>query len=121
MKTNRWLYAVAAGSGILVWVLVSMLSGRREAWDSEAYYQIGLPVLCVVSAVLGYFEPDRPWRWGAIPLAAQAVTMFAMQGLGNLWPLGLIVTGVLAVPPILTAKFGTFLRMRKNISGSPSR
>ena len=121
MKTNRWLYALAAGSGILVWVAVSMLSGRREAWDSEAYYQIGLPVLCVVSAVLGYFEPDRPWRWGAIPLAAQAVTMFAMQGLGNLWPLGLIVTGVLAVPPILTAKFGTFLRTRKNISGSPSR
>ena len=121
MKTNHWLYAVAAVSGILVWTLVSAATGRREAWDSGAYYQIGLPALCVVSAALGYLEPDRPWRWGAAPLAGQAVAMFATQGVGNLWPLGLIVTGVLAVPPILTARLGAFVRRRNSNSGTFSR
>jgi hypothetical protein len=120
MKASRWLYIVSALSGILVWTLVSDATGRREAWDSAAYYQIGLPTLCVVSAVLGYLEPDRPWRWGAVPLIAQAVVMFATQGLGNLWPLGLIVNGVLAVPPILTARLGAFVRTRNSMSGSSS-
>ena len=104
MKANRWLYVVSALSGILVWTLVSTWTGRREAWDSEAYFQFGIPALCFVSAALGYLEPDRSWRWGAIPLAAQALVMLATQGFGNLWPLGLIVNGVLAVPPILTAR-----------------
>ncbi|HSA61076.1 MAG TPA: hypothetical protein VLE03_02455 [Nitrospiraceae bacterium] len=121
MKSNRWLYAVAAVSGILVWALVSAWTGRREAWDSELYFQIGLPSLCVVSGVLGYFEPARPWRWGAVPLASQAAWMFATQGLGNLWPLGLIVSGVFAVPPILTARFGAFVRTKTTIAGSSRR
>jgi len=46
--------------------------------------------------------------------------MFATQGLGNLWPLGLIVNGVLAVPPILTARLGAFVRTRNSKSGSSS-
>jgi hypothetical protein len=120
MKANHWLYVVSALSGILVWTLVSTGTGRREAWDSGAYYQIGLPALCVVSAVLGYLEPERPWRWGAVPLVAQAVVMLATQGVGNLWPLGLIVNGVLAVPPILTARLGAFVRTRNNVSGPSS-
>jgi hypothetical protein len=120
MKANGWLYVMSAVSGVLVWTLVSAATGRREAWDSGAYYQFGLPALCLVSALLAYFEPDRSWRWGAVPLAAQAVAMFAIQGLGNLWPLGLIVTGVLAVPPILTARLGAFVRTRNNVSGSSS-
>lgn len=120
MKSDRWLYIVAAVSGILVWGLVSLGTGRREAWDSEVYFQIGLPALCIVSAVLGYLEPDRPWRWGAVPLAAQAGWMFATQGIGNLWPLGLIVSGLFAVPPMLTARLGAFVRTKIAVPGSPS-
>jgi hypothetical protein len=63
------------------------------------------------SALMSYLSLDRPWRWGAIPLGAQAVWMFATQGLGNLWPLGLIM-GILAVPPALTARLGPSLRRR---------
>jgi apolipoprotein N-acyltransferase len=113
VKKDYWLYGLAATSGILVWVIVSMMSGRREAWDSAAYFQVGIPALCLVSAVMGYISPDRTWRWGAIPLGAQIVWMSATQGLGNLFPLGLIVGGILAVPPILTARLGAFLRHRR--------
>ena len=43
---------------------------------------------------------------------AQAVWMFTTQGLGNLWPLGMVAFLVLAIPSILTAWFGAFLRKR---------
>jgi hypothetical protein len=38
--------------------------------------------------------------------------MLTTEGLGNIWPLGLIIGGILAVPTILTARLGAFLRRR---------
>ncbi|MBI3608296.1 MAG: hypothetical protein HY207_10035 [Nitrospirae bacterium] len=109
MKKEYWLYAAAIVSGIFVWILVSALSGRREAWDSQWYFLVGMPVVCVVSACLAFFEPSRPWRWGMIPLAAQAVWMIVTQGPGNLLPIGLVVFGVLAIPSMTTAQIGAWL------------
>jgi len=109
MKKDLWLYGVAVVSGILVWVVVSTVSGKREAWDSEWYFLIGIPVVCVVSAGLGFVEPSRPWRWGEAPLLAQAVWMIVTQGAGNLLPLGLVVFGVLAIPSVMTAWLGAFV------------
>ena len=42
-------------------------------------------------------------------MGAQTLWMLASQGVGNLFPLGLIMGAVLAVPPILAARFGAFL------------
>jgi len=109
MKKGLWLYGMAVVSGILVWVVVSTVSGRREAWDSEWYFLIGIPGVCVVSAGLGFVEPSRPWRWGVAPLLAQAVWMIVTQGAGNLLPLGLVVFGVLAIPSVMTAWLGALI------------
>ncbi len=109
VKRERWLYVIAAASGILAWVAVSWVSGRREAWDSSWYFEAGIPALCLVSAVLGYLAPNRSWRWGAVPVGAQTLWMYATQGIGSLWPLGLLMGAILAVPPILAARLGAFL------------
>jgi hypothetical protein len=66
MKKDFWLYVVAIVFGVLVWSFVSATSGRREAWDSGLYFSVGMPIVCVISAALGYFEPSRPWRWGVL-------------------------------------------------------
>ena len=109
MKKDYWLYGAAVVTGIVVWIVVSKVSHRREAWDSQWYFLIGTPVVCVVSAVLGYLEPNRPWRWGAAPLAGQFCWMLVTQGPGNLLPLGVIVFGILAIPSMLTARLGAFV------------
>jgi hypothetical protein len=70
MKKDYWLYGLALVTGILVWAVVSNASGRREAWDSQWYFLISIPVICVVSAALGFVEPSRPWRWGSLLLLA---------------------------------------------------
>ena len=112
MKKDPWLYGAAFVSGALVWILVSSYSGKREAWDSDLYFTFGIPALCFVAGILGYVEPHRAWRWGIVPLFGQGVWMFASQGLGNLFPLGLLVLGLFAVPPIVTAKLGAALSNR---------
>jgi small-conductance mechanosensitive channel len=106
MKKDYWLYGFAVVTGIVVWVFVSTVSGRREAWDSQWYVLIGIPVVCLVSAALGYVETSRPWRWGVAPLIGQFSWMLLTQGPGNLLPLGLVVFGVLSVPSIITAQIG---------------
>lgn len=109
MKKDYWLYAVAVVAGVLVWVAVTAVSGRREAWDAPSYFLIGIPIICAVSAALGFVEPYKPWRWGLVPLMAQAVWMIVVQGAGNLLPLGLIVFAVLAIPSMMTAWLGAFI------------
>lgn len=109
MKKEYWLYGVAVVVGIVVWVVVSKASHRREAWDSELYFLVGMPVVCAASAILGMIEPSRPWRWGAVPLAGQFVWMLLTEGPGNLLPLGVIVFGILAIPSMLTARLGALV------------
>ena len=108
MKKEYWLYVLAVVAGTVVWVVVSEASGRREAWDSQWYFLISVPVVCVVSAALGFVEPSRSWRWGVAPLVGQFSWMLLTQGPGNLLPLGVVVFGVLSVPPIMTARIGAF-------------
>ncbi|HSQ51130.1 MAG TPA: hypothetical protein VLL94_07660 [Nitrospiraceae bacterium] len=113
MKKEYWLYGLAVAPGILMWVVVSTASGRREAWDSQWYFIISVPIVCVVSALLDFIQPSRSWRWGVAPLVGQFSWMLLTQGPGNLLPLGVIVFGVLSVPSIITAQVGAFLGSKR--------
>ncbi len=112
MKKDYWLYLAALAGGIAVWAVVSDVSGKREAWDSEWYFLIGMPAVCLLSAILGFIEPKNSWRWGVVPLAGQLAWMVLTQGVGNLLPLGVIVFGILAIPSVATALLGAFIRNR---------
>jgi hypothetical protein len=113
MKKEYWLYGLALVTGILVWAAVSNATGRREAWDSQWYFLVSIPVVCIVSAVLGFVEPRRAWRWGVVPLVGQFSWMLFTQGPGNLMPLGVVMFGVLSVPSIITARIGAFLGSKR--------
>ncbi len=112
MKRDVWLFAVALAVGIGTWLAVAHASGKREAWDSAAYFSFGMPTVCVVSMLLGAAEPRRAWRWGVAPLAGQFATMLVTQGIGNLLPLGVIVFAILSIPSVFAARFGAYARRR---------
>jgi len=113
MKKDSWFYLIAVASGVLIWITVSAVSGRAEAWDSGLYFSVGMPVVCIVSMVQGFFEPRRPWRWGVVPLIGQFLWMLLTQGIGNLLPLGIVVFAVLSVPSIVAAQIGAFVAIRR--------
>ncbi|MBI3806686.1 MAG: hypothetical protein HY281_04100 [Nitrospirae bacterium] len=121
MKKEFWLYGAACVSGILAWILISSFSGQTEAWDSELYLTLGIPALCLVAGALGFIEPKRSWRWGIIQILGQAVWMFASQGFGNLWPLGMVAFGIFAIPLIMAAGLGAWIaKLNGKMSGTIS-
>ena len=106
MNRERWLIVVAIASGVLAWIVVTGVSGRREAWDSGLYWVIAVPFVCIVSAICGRLEPAHPLRWGVLPQVGQFGWLLLTQGPGNLLPLGVIAFAVMSVPSILAAKVG---------------
>ena len=112
MKRDHWLLLIAAGAGALIWALIVAITGKREAWDSSLYFSVGVPLVCVLAATLGFVEPRKTWRWGVAPIAGQLVYMLLMVGVGNLLPVGLIVFAVLSIPPVIAAWLGAVIARR---------
>src|SRR5919106_1509780 len=94
-----YVAAVVTGlmSSVGLLLFTGIMSGRvaetlrREAWDTDLYWLIGLPLCYLVAGVLGWFGPEHIWRWPLAMMATQALVMllFSESGL-SLLPLGLI-------------------------------
>lgn len=107
--------ASAIGAGMALWFAASMVAGRREAWDAGIYWVLFYPVAILGCGVLGYFFPDRPWRWALALFLAQFVAMAIRNGeIGNLSPIGFIVFAVLALPGIAAAQFASSVKRKRS-------
>jgi hypothetical protein len=97
--------SIAATIGIALWLATAALTGRREAWDASAYWTVAYPVALGACALLGYLYPSRAWLWAIVLFEAQFLAMCIRNGeIGNLWPLGLMLFAVLALPGVLVAQ-----------------
>ena len=97
--------SIAIAVGITLWLASSVGTGKREAWDSSAYWAIAYPTAMLACAFLGYFFPDRPWRWAIALFEAQFVAMCLRNGeLGGLWPLGMAMFAVISLPGVVAAR-----------------
>jgi hypothetical protein len=106
-------YSVALAGGALAWLLTMAVSDRSEAWDSPVYWSVTYPACIALAAVLAYLTPERPWRWAlAIMLVQPFMLMLTSGGSFGLLPLGLLLFGVLAVPPLLAARAAAWVRGR---------
>jgi len=124
-----YVAAVVTGlvSSVGVLLLTGIMSGRlpetlrREAWDTDLYWLIGLPLCYMVAGVLGWLGPERIWRWPLVMMATQAVVMLLFSGSGlSLLPLGVILFAILALPGILTAWIGRCMRRFKDAMAASS-
>jgi hypothetical protein len=56
---------------------------------------------------------DRPWRWAVLLMASQAiwalVSAVILDGIPNLFPLGLVMFALLTVPCVLAAYAGRWV------------
>lgn len=110
-STPAWL--AAAIGGAVLWLATSALTGRNEAWDSSWYWSITYPLAIVFAGVLGYLFPHKAWRWGLVIMLSQAVVLAFTAGGFGLLPLGLLLFGVLSVPPIIAAGVMAAIRRKR--------
>jgi hypothetical protein len=108
--------AIAVVAGVLSWDLVRLIGDRREAWDDPRYWFIGYPLMLATAFLLGLGFPERPWRWALAIVGVQAAWAIfldmAADGLPSLFPLGLVTFALLALPLLLSAYAGQWLRSR---------
>lgn len=110
---------IAAAAGMFLWLATAFLTGRREAWDAPAYWGVAYPAALLVSAWLGRAYPERPWRWVLVLFESQFVAMCLRNGeLGSLWPLGMVMFAVIALPGVLAAHIAARFRRRPDDQAS---
>lgn len=98
----------------MLWLGTAVVSGRSEAWDSPVYWLITYPLCLLLTGVLAYLEPVRPWRWALAVMLVQPIAMLLTSGSSlSLLPLGLVMFAILALPPIAVARVVAWLRLRQ--------
>ena len=104
-------YAIAIAAGAATWLAASLVTGKREAWDAGLYWALFYPLAILLCGLLGQRFPERPWRWALALFFAQCLAMALRNGeIGNLFPLGLFMFGVLSLPAVAAANFGARLK-----------
>jgi hypothetical protein len=94
-----------AATGLLVWTGLSIWGGvgspegfrLREAWDTNAYFTIGIPIMALAVAAASFVRPRRIWRWPLWLVAGHQLGVLLI-GLGMQSGLSLILlTLILAI------------------------
>ena len=109
---DRKLYVLVASAAVAAWLVPWLLLDGKEAWDHWSYFLVAIPVMTIVAAYAGYSAKTGAWRWPLVLIAGQAVTLLLLEGLGNLFPLGLVVFVIFAIPMMIAAVIGAWLSRR---------
>lgn len=112
-NNNVLPYVISFIAGLAVCLVITLMSGRKEAWDAPAYFTIGIPVMCLVIFALGYWFPQRAWRWVLCMAFGQSVAMVLGGGSASLWPLAIIAMTVVSVPQFIVAMIASGIAKKR--------
>ena len=107
MKTpaSRTALIVAMVAGFALWGIASVITTRREPWDDGRFWCVIYPLAIAASGVLAYRFPHKPVLLNMILFESQFLAMLIRSGeVGSLWPLGMLLFAILALPAMLVAK-----------------
>ena len=107
------LYVLTACVAVATWLAPWLFLGRKEAWDHWTYFLVSIPIMCAVAGYAAFRARSRSWRWPLTLVLAQFATALLLGGFGNLFPLGIIVFAILAVPMAITAAIATWIARRR--------
>ncbi len=81
-------------TGLAVWTGLSAISGFHEAWETPAYFYVGLPLMMAAVSVASFHMPRRIWRWPLWLVGGHQAGVF-LVGLGMQSGLSLLILIVL--------------------------
>lgn len=120
-NNNVLPYVISFIAGLAVCLVITLMSGRKEAWDAPAYFTIGIPVMCLVIFALGYWFPQRAWRWVLCMAFGQSVAMVMGGGSASLWPLAIIAMTVVSVPQFIVAMVASGIAKKRALPDESKR
>lgn len=97
-------------AGFALWFAVSIVSGARDAMDSDLMWWGGMPAVAIATWIAARSAPVHAWRWPFVLFAGLFVGATVHRGeLSNLWPIVIVFFAVMAAP---FALFGTVIGAR---------
>ena len=113
-QVDLWFFLGVAVVGLAIWLAVSAVSGKREVWESDYFYNVGFPCLALVSGVAGFLRPNRPWLWGIATVALQPLALYWGHNpfQGGIGAIGLFFFAAYSVALAFCAVGGAGLRQR---------
>jgi hypothetical protein len=123
------LAAFVATLGFVMWTALSIIGGLisdepafrlREAWDTSAYFYVGIPIMALAVGLAAFISPSLAWRW-PLWLVAGHQTGVLLVGLGMQSGLSLILLTVIlailmtvlfSVPAMVGALAGRWLMQK---------
>jgi len=109
-------FLASALAGLVVCLGITIATGRKEAWDSDVYFLVGIPVMCSLIFAISYLFPLRAWRWTLGMAFGQSVAIALGGGSLSLWPLSIVAMTILSVPQWITGLVASKLAQRKGNS-----
>ena len=106
-------YIASALSGLGVCLAITIITGRKEAWDSGVYFSVGIPIMCVLILAISYFFPTHAWRWTLSMAVGQSLAIASGAGSLNLWPLSIVAMTIASIPQFVTGFVGSLLGASK--------
>jgi hypothetical protein len=105
-------HIIAIVVGIAVWLVIEQITGQ-EAWDDDAYWFVGYPIMLVVTGLLGYWVPNGFWRWPTLLISAQAIwAIVSNSGQAFIPLIPIMIFLVLSLPCLLASFIGSWLARR---------
>lgn len=106
-------YLASVLSGLGVCLAITIITGRKEAWDSSVYFFVGVPIMCALIFVISYLFPTHAWRWTLSMAVGQSLAIASGGGSLNLWPLSIVAMTVVSIPQFVTGFVASLLSARK--------
>jgi hypothetical protein len=92
-----------AAAGFALWAVFALLpalvdGGRvREAWDTELYWIVGVPLMLLALVAAGWRTQEALWKLALWPIAGHALGMVLIHQPGTsfgLLPLAILLIGI---------------------------
>lgn len=108
--------------GFFYCLIISIMGGWHEPWDTPIYWMPGLLITFILAAIMGWCFPSAPWQSGRDIAIGQFIAIFLI-GLvrGNTWgllPLALAFMVGLTIPLIVGNFIGAYTKVnvvKKNL------
>ena len=111
-------FGLSVASGLVAWLAVGFVAGKKEAWDSSLYFVAAIPVMCVIAFAIAWRFPVRAWLWAFGIALGQSIGLLFAGGSFSLWPLTIVAMTILSIPQLAAALIGAGISKRRGRAAS---
>ncbi len=99
-------YLMSFFAGLMINLVLAMATGRTEAWDSNVYYWLGIPLLSLIIFIISRQFPQQPWRWTISMAMGQVFSAILAGGDSALGPVSMIFIIIISMPQFIAGAAG---------------